>query len=282
MQNGLRSWRIVSPLLDPDMQKKNRSGEGTRNFFQNPDRVGHKIFHRFYPFFQNPKNIAVGLLVIAAPAIYGLFPKPLDEKIRNGEHGVIRWSPWATDFLRDLIGVGKDNWFAIFSTWYYTWLFVCINIGTGIYILMLNKKRREPWIYLLCFSTLFIIDTLFYYIFPVAPPVRSDGFYNVRADVLPSSETMISIDYNALPSAHIWILAIPLCITIAEQHWKLTAWYSFNIVLMTIVVIYLGDHYFIDCALAVVLTIIVFVTIVKIYDWRNGYHSVTTTEKAIV
>jgi hypothetical protein len=263
-----------SPLLDSDSQhKKKRSGR-IRTFFENPDGFGYKILHRFYPFFQNPKNIAVGLLVIAAPAIYGLFPKPLDDQIRNGERDVTIWSPWATELLRDLIGVGKDNWFAFFSTWYYTWLFVCINIGSGIYILMLNKKRREPWIYLLCFTTLFIIDTMFYYIFPVAPPVRTEGFYNVRADVLPSSESMISIDYNALPSAHIWILAIPFCISIAERHWKLTAWYGFHMILMTIVVVYLGDHYFIDCILALVIAVIVFVTLVKIYDWRNGYHTV--------
>ncbi|MFX0115799.1 MAG: phosphatase PAP2 family protein [Candidatus Hodarchaeota archaeon] len=264
-----------------NIQNKKRRSERILHFFQDTDRLGYKIFHRFYPFFQNPKNIAVGLLVISAPAIYGLFPKPLDEKIRNGEHHVTKWSPWATDLLREIIGVGKDHWFSIFSTWYYTWLFVCINIGSGIYILMLNKKRREPWIYLLCFTSLFIIDTILYYIFPVAPPVRYLDGYNIRAEILPHSETMISIDYNALPSAHIWILAIPWCITIAERHWKLTAWYSFHMVLMTIVVVYLGDHYLIDCIVALILTVIVFVTLVKIYDWRNGYHTVGITPSPI-
>jgi len=265
-------------LSDTESQNSATRTTRFRHFVGNiADGLPHKLLHRFYPFFHNPKNIAIGLLVIVAPAIYGFFPKPLDEQIKNGERSVITWNPWATELLREILGVGKNNPFAIFAAWYYTWLFVIINIGSGIYILMLNKRRREPWIYLLCFSTLFVIDTMFYYIFPVAPPVRTEGFYNVRADILPHSETMISIDYNALPSAHIWILAIPLCITVAERHWKLTVWYSCNILLMTIVVVYFGDHYIIDCVLAVVLTFIVFVTLVKLYDWRNDYHAIGVT-----
>ncbi len=103
----------------------------------------------------------------------------------------------STLLLQDLIGTRGP--FAIFASYYYVYGHIFSLILLGAVIFFSKNQKTNLFALVLCFAT----ESLIYFLFPLAPPVRTRAAVPIRVLIFPTSETLISIKYSAFPSGHI-------------------------------------------------------------------------------
>ena len=161
------------------------------------------------------------------------------------------FSPSLTIWLQERLGT--DGIVAYAASYYYVIPHIILMAGLGP--LFLFARKRPAWVYMAMAVSIFIIDSIIYVVYPVAPPVRLEGtgVVPIRINLFELSETTITAHYSALPSGHIFTSVLGLLIAMVER-WKWpTILYGANTVIMTVVIVYLGDHYLIDSFASVVL-----------------------------
>ncbi|HPR41599.1 MAG TPA: phosphatase PAP2 family protein [Candidatus Methanofastidiosa archaeon] len=203
-------------------------------------------------FFSDRRNIYMLIMVFLIPIIYeGFRFTPIEGMI---EPNILNDYP--TRWLQEKLGT--DTVYAYFASYYY--FIPHLFIMAGLAPMFFFARRMPPWFYLFIAIVIFMIDTSFYFIYPVAPPCRLNSEYiePIRINLFPFSDSTISVHYSALPSGHIFISMIGVLISYLERWKKVLVVYAFNTVLMSMVVVYTGDHYVEDTIASTVLVLGVF------------------------
>lgn len=189
-----------------------------------------------------------------------------------------------TIWLQKLLGT--RGWIAEFFSYYYIYcqltMIVCVYFI--VYYSSKGRKGRPAWLYASAVLTcLFINYPLIWLFFPVAPPVRFSALgieteaVKVREYYLPWSEELISANYSALPSGHMIIFFAGYFVA-REEGFKDAKWFFLlGSAIMTLSVIYLGEHYLIDVLGSFVLVPVVMFPLTSLYD-RFQAHRLTITE----
>jgi len=208
-----------------------------------------KIKNQLNYFLSDKRNVYMLLLVIMIPLVYELFRfTPLESVIEPNT-----LNDYPTRWLQEKLGT--DTAIAYFASYYY--FIPHVLIMAGLAPMFIISKRRPPWFYLCIALIIFIIDTSFYFIYPVAPPVRLDSQFiePIRINIFPFSDSTISVHYSALPSGHIFISFLGLLIAYLEKWKKAVIIYALNTVIMTFVIVYTGDHYIEDAIASIILVL---------------------------
>lgn len=217
-------------------------------------KLAELIKRQLKSFLSDKRNIYMMVLVIMIPIIYELFRfTPLESSINP--HIL---NDYPTRWLQERLGT--DGILAYFASYYY--FIPHLFITAGLAPMFLFAKRIPAWVYLFMAIAIFIIDTSFYFIYPVAPPCRlnSEFIEPIRINLFPLSDSTIAVHYSALPSGHIFISMMGLLMSYIEKwRWPMFI-YAFNTVFMSIVIVYTGDHYIEDSIASVVLVLGVFLT----------------------
>ncbi|MHC1604395.1 MAG: phosphatase PAP2 family protein [Candidatus Methanofastidiosia archaeon] len=223
-----------------------------------------RIMEQKNTFFSDKKNVYMGAAVVLIPIIYeGLRFVPLEETMVP-----YTFPPTITIWLQNLLGT--EGLIAYFASYYY--IFPHFIILGGLVPMFFFAKKRPPWFYLSIALVAFIIDTICYIYYPVAPPVRlpNSGAVPIRLNLFPISDATITAYYSCLPSGHIFSSMLGVVIAFTED-WK---WpkilYSLNTIIMTVVIVYLGDHYLIDSISSVAIILVLYFLnwkVFKILGW---------------
>jgi len=211
-----------------------------------------KVRQQLRVFLSDRRNIYMLILVLLIPLVYESFRfTPLEDFV---EPKVLNDYP--TRWLQEKLGT--ESVFAYFASYYY--FIPHLFIMAGLVPLFFFARRMPPWFYLFMSLLIFIIDTSFYFIYPVAPPCRLDSAYiePIRINLFPFSDSTISVHYSALPSGHIFISMMGLLIAYIERWRAPKIIYGVNTILMSIVIVYTGDHYIEDSIASVVLVLCVY------------------------
>lgn len=223
-----------------------------------------KTKNQLNSFLSDKRNVYMLLLVIMIPLVYELFRfTPLESLIEPNT-----LNDFPTRWLQEKLGT--DTVFAYFASYYY--FIPHVLIMAGLAPMFLFAKRRPPWFYLSIAMIIFIIDTSFYFIYPVAPPIRLDSplIEPIRINIFPFSDTTISVHYSALPSGHIFISFLGLLIAYIEKWKKTMKIYAFNTIIMTFVIVYTGDHYVEDAIASIILVLGVY-ALIWIISKKKGW-----------
>jgi len=215
----------------------------------NDDQILKNIKAQSRVFFSDRRNIYMLLLVLSIPVIYEAFRfTPLEEVM---EPNILNDYP--TRWLQERLGT--DSIYAYFASYYY--FIPHVFIMAGLVPMFFFAKRMPAWFYLFMAMIIFIIDTSFYFIYPVAPPCRLDLPYiePIRINLFPFSDATISVHYSALPSGHIFISMIGVLISHLEKWKKTRLVYVVNTIIMSVVIVYTGDHYIEDSLASIVLVL---------------------------
>ncbi len=203
-------------------------------------------------FFADPCNVYALALVLLIPIVYeSLRFTPVESNMIPHT-----FSPALTIWLQERLGT--NGIIAYAASYYY--VIPHIILMAGLVPMFVFAKNRPAWVYMMMAVSIFIVDSLIYIAYPVAPPVRLEGTgaVPIRINLFELSETTITAHYSALPSGHIFTTVLGLLIAIVER-WKWPAVvYGVNTIVMTVIIVYLGDHYLIDSVASVVLVICIY------------------------
>ncbi|MFX0115649.1 MAG: phosphatase PAP2 family protein [Candidatus Hodarchaeota archaeon] len=188
-------------------------------------------------------------------------------------------SPDLTVWLQKFLGT--RGWIAEFLSYYYVYwqLVTIVCVYFIVYYSARGRKGRPAWLYAFTVLTcLFINYPLIWLFFPVAPPVRFPALgieteaVQVREHYLPWSEELISANYSALPSGHMIVIFSGYFVAREEGFEDAKWFFLLGSLLMTLTVVYLGDHYLIDVLGSFVLVPTVLFPATYFYDrfqaWR--------------
>ena len=131
---------------------------------------------------------------------------------------------------------------ATISSYFYIYGHVCALLILSVVIFFSKNQRTNMLAVVLSFA----MESSIYLIFPLAPPVRTESAVPIRLIVFPDSDAMVSIKYSAFPSGHIIKSVLGYIICRREKFFKMSYVYGLNTVLVSLVVLYLGEHYAID------------------------------------
>jgi len=214
--------------------------------------LGDAIKTQWRVFLSDRWNIYMLILVLMIPVVYeSLRFMPVEESMTPHT-----FSPALTIWLQERLGT--DGLIAYAASYYYVIPHILLMAGLGP--LFLFAKRRPAWVYLSMALAIFILDSVIYVLYPVAPPVRLDdsGVVPIRINLFALSETTITAHYSAIPSGHIFTTVLGFLIAWLERWRRVAALYAANTIIMTGVIVYLGDHYFIDAVASLVLVGVVY------------------------
>lgn len=182
-------------------------------------------------------------------------------------------SPDLTVWLQQTLGT--RGWIAEFLSYYYVYwqLTTIVCVYFTVYYSARGKKGRPAWLYAFAVLTcLFINYPIIWLFFPVAPPVRFPALgieteaVSVRDHYLPWSEELISANYSALPSGHMIIIFSGYFVAREEAFEDAKWFFLIGSLIMTLTVVYLGDHYLIDVIGSFVLVPAVLFPAAYLYD----------------
>jgi len=224
-------------------------------------KVKKKIKKAFKNFMQEKKNFVLGIAVVFIPLIYESLG------IIELEKNMIPYtlSPLLTRELQSFLGT--DGVIAYFSSYYYflVQLLILGSLGTVIFF------SKKPWVYFMAVLICFGIDSLFYFFFPLAPPVRTGEAVPVRLILFPISDHVITAKYSAFPSGHIMSTFMGFLICRKEGFRKMEILFLTNTVIMSFIIVYLGEHYLIDSFGGILLAVSGFKVAHWIEEYTSGY-----------
>jgi hypothetical protein len=207
------------------------------------------VVEQFKRFYANRLNLVFLFIAVFIPILYeSLRFLPLEETMNPHT-----FPATFTILLQDILGTKGP--IAKFASYYYVIPHLAITVLLGP--LFFFSKNRPPWVYMSVGIIIFIIDSVIYLTYPVAPPIRVEDLevVPIRIEYFPWSEKTITAHYSAIPSGHIFISTLGALIAIIERWKKIAALYVVNTIVMTVVIVYTGDHYLIDAMLSVIFVV---------------------------
>lgn len=225
----------------------------------------------------NKINISFLFLFFLMPFVYELLsvfedPKAYENYLITTKRYIV---------LDDYLTVHFQEWFGtthtligISGAYFYTFGFLALSATASLMlgITIIRKKqfrRREPWVYIAVVLVMFVIDISGYWLFPSAPPVRVHPNLFYRKILFPSGDSLVTIKYNAIPSGHIYALAVPFIAAKAENYKSLRKIFALGLILISWDILLTGDHYSFDIYSAYFLTLIFFYAFTTTYDYFN-------------
>lgn len=181
------------------------------------------------------------------------------------------FSPGVTLWFQERLGT--DGFMAWFASLYYNFPMMTniVLLFVVIYFAPKGKKGRESWIYGVSILLGFWVEMIIYFAFPVAPPIRvpeylNQGIVQVRLNKLPWSDKLITLKYNALPSGHM-IYSILGYLVCREEGFTIPGYfYLTNTLVFSFIILYLGEHYWIDIIGSFIVAISVFFLTTQYFD----------------
>jgi len=216
------------------------------------EEICNNIKSQRYWFTSDKKNLYFLVAVLLIPILYeSMRFTPIEDAMSPHT-----FSPALTIWLQELFGT--DGVIAYLASYYYVIPHIILLVGLGP--LFFFAKKKPAWTYLSLALALFIIDNIIYFLYPVAPPIRLNEppVVPIRIELFALSEKTISLHYSALPSGHIYSLMMGTLIGHLENWKKVKIIYGINVIIMTFVIIYLGDHYLIDAIASIVVVISIY------------------------
>lgn len=194
------------------------------------------------------KNIILGTFTFFIPVLYELFG------FVGTEQSIIPYTLPATvtNSLQNIFGT--KGVMAYFASYYYFFVQLLVLGGLACVIFFTEK----PWVYFLAASICFIVDSTIYLIFPLAPPVRIGAAVPIRLNLFHVSDYIITAKYSAFPSGHMMASFLGFLICRKENFKKIEALYIMNTLIMSFVVVYLGEHYLVDLFGGILLAVFAF------------------------
>jgi membrane-associated phospholipid phosphatase len=194
------------------------------------------IKRAYVNFVGDRKNIILGVFTIFIPILYELFG------FVGTEQSITPYTfpATVTNTLQNIFGTKGVT--AYFASYYY--FFVQLLVLGGLACVIFFTKK--PWVYFLAALICFVVDSTIYLIFPLAPPVRTGAAVPIRLNLFPVSDYIITAKYSAFPSGHIMASFLGFLICRKENFKKIEALYIMNTLIMSFVVVYLGEHYLVD------------------------------------
>ncbi|MFQ6123606.1 MAG: phosphatase PAP2 family protein [Candidatus Heimdallarchaeota archaeon] len=183
------------------------------------------------------------------------------------------FSPRVTLWLQEHFGTeGLMAWFA--SLYYY--IPMITNVALFFFVMYYaprGNKGRDGWIYGICILLGFLVELIIYLVYPVAPPIRvpdylKQGIVQVRLNKLPWSDKLITLKYNALPSGHMIYSILGYLVCQEEGFTKPRYFYLMNTMIFSFIILYLGEHYWIDIISSFIVAIGVFSLPTRFYDLK--------------
>ncbi|MEA1993785.1 MAG: phosphatase PAP2 family protein [Euryarchaeota archaeon] len=164
--------------------------------------------------------------------------------------------------------IGTDGFIATVSSYFYVYghIFALLLLAGVIFF---SKDQKTN---MLAVVISFALESLIYLIYPLAPPIRTMAAVPIRVLVFPTSETLISIKYSAFPSGHIIKSALAYLICRRENFFKMSYIYAANTILVSLVVLYLGEHYAVDVVGGILLALLGFEAAKRLgknYLWKS-------------
>ncbi len=236
-----------------------------------PDKYNHTIKDRFFvpESLYNRINWIVCSAGLGGILLWLLFPTtPESQMIPH------TFSPGVTLWLQERLGT--DGLMAWFASLYYNFPMI-INIALFFFVMYFapkGNKGRDGWIYGVCILLGFLVELIIYLAYPVAPPIRvpeyiNQGVVQVRLNKLPWSDNLITLKYNALPSGHMIYSILGYLVCKEEGFTKPGYFYLMNTIIFSFIILYLGEHYWIDIIGSLIVTISVFFLPTRFYDLKN-------------
>ena len=207
-------------------------------------------------FLSDRKNIIFGLSIFFIPFIYELFGHMGVEK------NIIPYtlSPSLTIYMQNLIGT--DGVAAYLASYYYFFIYLFVISGLAFIIFF----SRKPWVYALAILLALTVESVIYIFFPLAPPMRTGAAVPIRINIFHLSDNFVALKYSAFPSGHIMISFLGFLFSKKENFKKCEIFYLANTLIMSFIVIYLGEHYLIDIFGGILLALFSFKTASYIYQ----------------
>ena len=190
------------------------------------------------------------------------------------------FSPGVTLWFQERLGTeGLMAWFA--SLYYnFPMMTNIVLLFLVIYYAPIGNKGRKSWIYGVSILLGFWVEMIIYFAYPVAPPIRvleylNQGVVQVRLNKLPWSDKLITLKYNALPSGHM-IYSILGYLVCREEGFKKTGYfYLMNTIVFSFIILYLGEHYWIDIIGSFIVAFSVFFLTTRYFDTKHPTHHET-------
>jgi len=210
--------------------------------------TGSCIKKAYANFVGDRKNIILGIFVIFIPILYELFG------FVGTEQSITPYTLPATvtNTLQNIFGT--EGVTAYFASYYY-FIVQLLVLGGLACVIFFTKK---PWGYFLAALICFVVDSTIYLIFPLAPPVRTGAAVPIRLNLFPVSDYIITAKYSAFPSGHIMASFLGFLICRKENFKKIEVLYIMNTLIMSFVVVYLGEHYLVDSFGGILLAVFAF------------------------
>ncbi len=163
----------------------------------------------------------------------------------------IAWERQAQQYL-----LNRSNWMSFFN-WFYAWTYWPVLAGSLILLWWRDRKR-----YLLYRDALIVsgaVGLLIFALYPVAPPRFLDGFVDTVSahsrHVIAHPKALIN-PFAALPSFHVgWHALSALMIASMVKRWWIRGLIMTPTVIMAITVIVTANHYIVDAAAGLVLSL---------------------------
>ena len=209
-------------------------------------KIEESLKRAYRRFVGDRKNIIFGGVAVSIPILYECFG------VLGTEHQMVphTFPATLTNQLQSILGT--EGVAAHCASYYYFFIQLLVLGGLGG-VVFFSKK---PWIYLLAVITCFLIDSVVYLCFPLAPPVRTGDAAPIRLLLFPLSDTVITAKYSAFPSGHIMASFLAYLICKSEGFTRTKILYGVNTCVMSVVIVYLGEHYLIDAFGGLLLAII--------------------------
>jgi len=215
--------------------------------------AGGSIKKAYLNFISDRKNIIFGGSIFFVPILYELFGSMDIEKNITP----YTFPATITNCLQSFLGT--EGVIAHMVSYYYFFIYLFVISGLAFAIFFAQK----PWIYSFAVLISLCIESAIYLIFPLAPPVRTRAAVPIRLNLFHTSDHFVAIKYSAFPSGHIMISFLGFLICRKENFKKTEMFYLLNTLLMSVIVLYLGEHYLIDVFGGILLALFAF----KIVDY---------------
>ena len=163
----------------------------------------------------------------------------------------------------------------MFASYYYIFMMMTniASLAFVSYFAPRGAKGRDCWVYVSAFLIGGFVDTLIYLIYPVAPPIRVSrhlerGVVQIRNEILPWSDALITLKYSAFPSGHVFYTLFGYLVCREEKFRKAGWYYLTNACVFSFIILYLGEHYWFDIVGSIILAVTVFYITTRIIDLK--------------
>jgi len=189
------------------------------------------------------KSLALAIIFIVFYESSRFIEKPLDQA-----------HIYSADFNRTLLSISNPIMNFVFSMSYYLFHPALIVLA---FILLYKGKKELLWKSIKIYFLIGFLWISFSLLYPIAPPRFNANFPQIRLSAFPRGDTMVGLKYGSFPSFHIFscFLASFLALRFFPSFYKpfllISMYYS-------LVVLYLGEHYWFDVLAGFALSIVAF------------------------